>query len=57
MLSGTPAQDFLTLQRPLENNAYFKSIFQWFAALLAIAEGCSCVVIFTLCLTKGFQWQ
>ena len=37
MLSGTPAQSFVTLQRPQENDSHFKSIFQWLAALLATA--------------------
>lgn len=37
MLSGTPAQSFLALQRPHENDSRFKSIFQWLAALLATA--------------------
>lgn len=35
MLSGTPAQSFLTLQRPHEKDPCFKSIFQGLAALLA----------------------
>lgn len=37
MLSGTPAQSFLTLQRPHEKDPCFKSIFQGLAALLANA--------------------
>lgn len=37
MLSGTPPQGFLTLQRPHENDQCSKSIFWWLAALLETA--------------------
>lgn len=62
MLSGTPAQSFLTLQRPYEKDSHFKSISQWLAALLATMTPVpgrlqACGVVFTLSLTKGFQWE
>lgn len=37
MLSGIPAQGFLTLQSPHENDSCSKSTCQWLAALLATA--------------------
>lgn len=61
MFSGTQAQSFLTPRRPHENDSCFKSILrglQHFGQLrLLYQEACSHGVVFTLCLTKGFQWQ
>lgn len=55
MLSGTPAQSHM--RKIHVSKAFSRALQHSWQTQLLCQEGCSHVVVFTLFLTKGFQWQ